>query len=72
MQKTEVPGLYKKSRGILVNADTDSLDKYRRKRDLKKQKDLQINSLTEQVNNLAKDMEEIKSILKILAENKWQ
>jgi TolA-binding protein len=70
MQKTEIPGIYKQSRGILVNKDNDSLEKYRRKRDLQKQKELQINTLEDQVNMLTRDIEEIKLLLKVLVENK--
>jgi hypothetical protein len=67
MKKTEIPGIYKESQGILINRDSDSLRKYRERREMRKKKDVQINTLTESVERLTKDMEEIKSILKSLA-----
>ncbi len=67
MRKTEVPGIYKESQGILINRDSDSLRKYRERREMRKKKEEQINTLTESVERLTKDMEEIKSILKSLA-----
>jgi hypothetical protein len=67
MKKTEIPGIYKESQGILINRDSDSLQKYRERREMRKKKDAQINTLTESVDRLTKDMEEIKSILKSLA-----
>ncbi len=67
MKKTEIPGIYKESQGILINRDSDSLQKYRERREMRKKKEEQINTLTESVERLTKDMEEIKSILKSLA-----
>ncbi len=67
MQKTEVPGIYKQSRGILVNKDNDSLQSYRNRRELLKKKEEQINTLADTVDRLTKDMEEIKTLLKSLA-----
>lgn len=64
--KTEVPGIYKESEGILINKDNDALMKYKKKKQLFRQKDARINTLEEQVSNLADSMEEIKTLLRKL------
>ena len=66
MQKTEVPGIYKESEGILVNRDNDALMKYKKKRELLRQKENRINNIEQQVMNLSDSMEEIKSLLRKL------
>ena len=67
MQKTEIPGIYKESQGVLVNRDNDSLQKYRSIRDKRWKKDEQINTLETKVERLTEDIAEIKSLLKSLA-----
>lgn len=64
MQKTEIPGIYKESEGILINKDNEALLKYKKKRDLFWQKDERINSMENKINNLSNDIEEIKEMLK--------
>lgn len=59
--------MYKKSEGIVVNRDDDSLQKYRMRREARRAKENQINTLEEKVNSLSQDMEEIKSLLRNLA-----
>jgi hypothetical protein len=66
MQKTEVPGIYKKSEGILVNADNEALFNYRRKRELRASNENRINTMNDKVDKLSNDIEEIKSLLKKL------
>lgn len=66
MLKTEVPGIYKESEGVLVNRDNDALMKYKKKRELLRQKENRINNLEEHVMNLSNSMEEIKSLLRKL------
>lgn len=66
MRKTEVPGIYKESEGVLINRDMDSLERYRKRRELQKKKENQINTLETKVGKLMDDMEEIKSLLKQL------
>ena len=66
MQKTEVPGIYKQSEGVLINADNEALVKYRKKRELLWQKESRINNIETKVDGLSKDMEEIKSLLRKL------
>ena len=59
--------MYKKSEGIVVNRDDDSLQQYRMRREKMRAKENQINTLEEKVNALSQDMEEIKSLLRNLA-----
>lgn len=70
MFKTEIPGIYKASDGILINKDNDSLRKYRKRREILKAKDSKINTLEDRVNSLSCEMEEIRTLLKKLANNK--
>lgn len=59
-QKTEVPGIYKVTEGVLINKDMEALKAYK----LKKQKDRKIKEIEEVVVNLRDDINEIKQILK--------
>ena len=59
--------MYRKSEGIVVNRDDDSLQQYRMRREARRAKENQINTLEEKVNALSQDMEEIKSLLRNLA-----
>jgi hypothetical protein len=71
MKKTEIPGIYKVSEGILVNRDTEALQKYKNRRDNIRRTEQQINTLEEKVSKIDKletDLEEIKSLLKKLVE----
>lgn len=58
--KTEVPGVYKVTDGVLINKDNEALKAYK----LKKQKDRKINEIEEVVVSLRDDINEIKQILK--------
>jgi hypothetical protein len=59
-QKTEVPGVYKVSDGVLINKDNTSLQAYKaQKRRLKK-----IDNIEEEISSLRKDMDEIKTLLR--------
>jgi len=71
MKKTEIPGIYKVSEGILVNRDNEALQKYKNRRDAMRRTERQINTLEEKVSKIDKlesDLEEIKSLLKKLVE----
>ena len=71
MKKTEIPGLYKVSEGILVNKDNEALQKYKNRRDAMRRTERQINTLEEKLSKIDKletDLEEIKSLLKKLVE----
>ena len=58
--KTDVPGVYKSSEGFLINKDNAALEAYRKKRN--REKDL--DTLTEDVKTLKEDMQEIKELLR--------
>lgn len=66
MQKTEVPGIYKQSEGVLVNADNEALKRYKKKRDLLLSEKTRINNIEQQVINLTDSVEEIKLLLRKL------
>ena len=66
MQKTEIPGLYKQSEGILVNADNEALNNYRKRREYLRSKENRINNIETKVDNLSQDIEEIKLLLRKL------
>jgi len=71
MKKTEIPGVYKVAEGILVNRDTEALQKYKKRRNLMRRSEEQINTLEQKVSKIDKlenDLEEIKSLLKKLVE----
>ena len=59
-QKTDVPGIYKVSEGVLINKDNDALSAYKKQL----QKARETSSLRQEVSDLKKDMEEIKNLLK--------
>lgn len=61
--KTEVPGIYKESEGVLVNKDNEALLKYKKKRELLWQKDARLNKLEAKVDSMDKKLEEITSLL---------
>lgn len=60
MQKTEVPGFYKSSEGVIVNKDKESLKAYK----AQKSKNAQLNTMEEKVSRLESDISEIKELLK--------
>ena len=71
MKKTEIPGVYKVSEGVLVNKDNEALQKYKNRRDAMRRTERQINTLEEKISKIDKletDLEEIKSLLKKLVE----
>jgi hypothetical protein len=60
MQKTDIPGIYKDGKGVLINKDKDALAAYK----LRKEKDRKLLTLEENLNNLKSDIQEIKDLLK--------
>jgi hypothetical protein len=60
MQKTEIPGIYKASEGVLINKDRDALAAYK----MRKEKEKKLQYLEENLNNLKSDIQEIKDLLK--------
>lgn len=61
--KTDVPGIYKASEGVLINKDNTALAAYR----LRKEKEKRLNHLEQEISSLKSDMEEIKTLLRGLA-----
>jgi hypothetical protein len=59
-QKTEIPGIYKASEGILINKDETSLLRYKREKSTIKK----IRSLENDLALIKNDISEIKTLLK--------
>ena len=59
-QKTEVPGFYKTDSNYLINKDNEALFAYKKK----KQQNIKIKVIEEDLCSLKQDMIEIKNILK--------
>jgi hypothetical protein len=59
-QKTEVPGIYKVSEGVLINKDEEGLRAYK----MKKEKDRRLQRLEEDFNSVRNDLNEIKELLR--------
>lgn len=58
--KTEVPGFYKQSEGVVVNKDNTALKAYK----LNKMKNDRINNMEDKVSKIESDISEIKELLK--------
>jgi len=58
-KKTTIPGIYKVTEGILINKDNDALRAYK----ARKKKDRQIEEVQNEVNELRKDISDIKGLL---------
>ena len=61
MKKTEIPGIYKVTDGILVNKDNESLMKYKARKAAAREQDIKINTLI-------REFDEIKVMLRQLME----
>jgi hypothetical protein len=57
-KKTEIPGIYKRSEGVLINKDNDALKAYK------------LDELQTEVSTLKENMQEIKSLLLQLVKSK--
>ena len=62
-KKTDIPGIYKVSEGILINKDNDALLNYKNRKKILKSKDEKIDNLETKVSELSSQMSEIKDIL---------
>lgn len=60
MEKTEIQGIYKKSEGIFINKDTDSLQAYRKR----KLREKRIDEIQNDFASLKDDIQEIKQLLR--------
>jgi hydroxyethylthiazole kinase-like sugar kinase family protein len=59
-KKTEVPGIYKVSEGVLINKDNEALKAYK----LRKEKDRKMAKLENEITVIKNDMQEIKELLR--------
>lgn len=58
--KTEIPGFYKVSEGVIINKDTAALASYK----AKKEKNARLNNMEKEVSEMKNDLQEIKELLK--------
>ena len=58
--KTEVPGFYKSSDGVIINKDKKALEAYREK----KKREMEFNRVKNEVDSIKNDLSEIKELLK--------
>jgi len=58
-KKTAIPGIYKVTEGVLINKDNDALRAYK----ARKKKDRQIEEVKNEVNEMRKDISDIKGLL---------
>ncbi len=63
MEKTEVPGIYKVKKGVLINKDQESLAAYKKN----KMRNRKLEQLEEDVQSMKNDLTEIKELLRGLA-----
>jgi hypothetical protein len=61
--KTDVPGIYKSSEGVLINKDNEALNAYKKR----KEKERKIEALEQNVSEMKNDLEEIKNLLRGLS-----
>ena len=60
MEKTDIPGIYKSSEGVLINRDNEALKAYKER----KKKEKRFELLEQTVTNIKNDLEEIKTLLR--------
>lgn len=65
-KKTELPGIYKVSEGVLINKDKDALDAYKKRRE----RERQIDTIQKELSQLQDDTKEIKELLNQLLKSK--
>lgn len=68
MQKTEIPGIYKASEGVLINKDNEALTLYKKRKEQLWEKEQRINRMEQKVEKLSNDLDEIKNLLIKLTE----
>lgn len=61
--KTNVPGIYKVSEGVLINTDNTSLSAYKNK----KRREAMIDDMRDDMQTMKEELQEIKDLLKGLA-----
>lgn len=60
MRKTEAPGIYKVSEGVLINKDNEALQAYKIRRD----KEKKLKMMEQELSVIKNDMQEIKELLR--------
>lgn len=60
LEKTDVPGLYRAGKGVLINKDNEALAAYKKR----KQKERLVDEMKEDIDTLKSDIQEIKELLK--------
>lgn len=60
LEKTEVPGLYRADKGVLINKDNEALAAYKKR----KKKERQVDEMQVDIDTLKSDIQEIKELLK--------
>lgn len=68
MGKTEIPGVYKVSEGVLINKDNEALMNYKKRKKALREKDMKINNLESKVDTISKELEQIKELLTKMVE----
>jgi len=68
--KTEVPGIYKVTEGILINKDNEALHQYKLKKARMREQDNKINTLESKVDGLSQSMSDIKTLLETMLAQK--
>lgn len=59
-EKTEIPGLVRASKGVLINKDNEALVAYKKR----KRKERQVDEMQADIDTLKSDIQEIKELLK--------
>lgn len=59
-EKTEIPGLVRASKGVLINKDNEALAAYKKR----KHKERQVDEMQADIDTLKSDIQEIKELLK--------
>jgi peptidoglycan hydrolase CwlO-like protein len=59
-EKTEIPGLIRASKGVLINKDNEALAAYKKR----KRKERQVDEMQADIDTLKSDIQEIKELLK--------
>jgi hypothetical protein len=59
-RKTEIPGIYKVSEGVLINKDNNALKAYKKR----KMKDRKLETIEKDMDNIKSELSEIKELLK--------
>ena len=59
-RKTDLPGVYRTPEGFLINKDNKALNAYR----VRRQREMELDELKDDVSSLKNDLQEIKELLR--------